>query len=292
MATQSTALAPAKPIKPIDNLRHMLEVSKGQIALALPKHMTPERMMRVAITAVQKQPKLLECSTISIVGAVIEASQLGLEPDGILGQAYLVPFWNNKTKSTEAQLQPGYRGLIALARRSGQVSTLYSELVYEADKFKATKGSHPTLEHEPDWFAEDRGSLVGAYAVVLYKDGTNDWEFMPMHELNRVRDMSKSKSREGQEFGPWATHPEEMYRKVPIRRLAKRLPLSPEFQRAAVLDEYVDAGVAPSLTEAVEASSEAVRMATEQKMEALKERYIKPEPVVVAAEEVIDEELP
>ena len=108
--------------------------------MALPQHMTADRMTRIAITAVQKQPKLLECTALSIVGCVIEASQLGLYPDGILGDAYLVPFWNGKTRQLEAQLQPGYRGLINLARRSGQVPAIYSEPVYACDKF--------AVEHE------------------------------------------------------------------------------------------------------------------------------------------------
>lgn len=224
------------------SLRTMLEKSKDQIQLALPRHMTAERMIRVAMTAVQRQPKLLECTPLSVVGAVVEASQLGLEPDGILGQAYLVPYFNNKTKRVEAQLQPGYRGLIALARRSGEVSTIYAELVYEADTFKISKGDSPKLKHEPNYDAEDRGKLRGAYAVVIYKDGGKDFEYMPLAELDKIRQQSKAA-----QFGPWQTHPEEMYRKCPIRRLAKRLPLSPEFQRAAVLDEYVDAGVAPGM---------------------------------------------
>jgi len=227
---------------PIGSLRSMLEKSKSQIQVALPKHMTAERMIRVAMTAVQRQPKLMECTPLSVVGAVVEASQLGLEPDGILGQAYLVPYFNNKTKRTEAQLQPGYRGLIALARRSGEVSTLYAELVYEADKFKVTKGDTPKLRHEPNYAVEARGKILGAYAVVIYKDGGKDFEYMPISELEKIRKQSKAA-----QFGPWQTHPEEMYRKCPIRRLAKRLPLSPEFQRAAVLDEYVDAGYAPGM---------------------------------------------
>lgn len=272
MASQQTL--PARATSPINTLRTMLEKSKDQIALALPKHLTAERMMRVAITAVQKQPKLLECSPLSIIGSVIEASQLGLEPDGILGQAYLVPFWNGKTKQMEAQLQPGYRGLIALARRSNEISTLFSELVYAKDKFKVVKGDSPKLVHEPNYDAEDRGELRGAYAVVLYKDGGKDFEYMPMAELNKIRAASKAKDRDGNEYGPWATHPEQMYLKCPIRRLAKRLPLSPEFQRAAVLDEYVDAGVAGSMVDAVDSTSEVARMETERKMEDIKSRYL------------------
>jgi recombination protein RecT len=269
----NTQMVPAQKPSPIVTLRTMLDKSKEQIAQALPKHLTAERMMRVAITAVQKQPKLLECSPLSIVGSIIEASQLGLEPDGILGQAYLVPFWNGKTRQMEAQLQPGYRGLIALARRSNEISTLFSELVFAKDKFKVVKGDSPKLIHEPNYDSEDRGELRGAYAVVLYKDGGKDFEYMPMPELNKIRAGSKAKDKEGNEYGPWATHPEQMYLKCPIRRLAKRLPLSPEFQRAAVLDEYVDAGVAGSAVDSVDSLSDVARMATEQRLDSIKDRY-------------------
>jgi recombination protein RecT len=278
----STAIQPASQ-SPINTLRQLLEKSKEQIALALPRHLTPERMIRVALTAVQRTTKLQECDALSVVGAVVQASQLGLEPDGVLGQAYLVPYWNSKTRKMEAQLQPGYKGLIALARRSGELSTLFSELVYERDRFKVVKGDTPRLIHEPDYRSEDRGELIGAYAVVIFKDGGKDFEFMPMHELNKIRAMSKSKDKDGNEYGPWATHPEEMYRKCPIRRLAKRLPLSPEFQRAAAQDEYVDAGVATSAAEEVE-NSELVRVGTELTGQRLLEKYGDKQPIVEALE--------
>ena len=174
--TPPTALVPSKPIQ---QLRLLLERSKDQLAMALPQHMTADRMTRIAITAVQKQPKLLECTALSIVGCVIEASQLGLYPDGILGDAYLVPFWNGKTRQLEAQLQPGYRGLINLARRSGQVSAIYSEPVYACDKFAVELGTEHTIIHVPNYDDAQRGiekdelgvpvGLRGVYAVVNSK---------------------------------------------------------------------------------------------------------------------------
>lgn len=271
------------PVKPIQDLRMLLERSKDQLAMALPQHMTAERMIRIAITAVQKQPKLLECAALSILGCVIEASQLGLYPDGILGDAYLVPFWNGKTKRLEAQLQPGYRGLINLARRSGQVSAIYSEPVYACDKFAVELGTEHTIIHVPNYDDPQRGiekddlgvpiGLRGVYAVVKFKDGTSDFEYMPLHRIMDIRNNSKSKDKEGNVFGPWSTHFEEMARKTPIRRLAKRLPLSPEFQKAAVLDEYVDAGTAPDFSASVDINSEAMRLATDSKSTELDNKY-------------------
>jgi recombination protein RecT len=282
---------------PVTTLRAWLDKSKEQIAIALPRHMDADRMIRVAITAIQKQPKLLECTPLSIVGCVIEASQLGLYPDGILGDAYLVPYWNGKSRQMEAQLQPGYRGLINLARRSGQVSAIYSEPVYACDKFKVRLGTEHTIAHEPNYDDPQRGiekdnqgvptGLRGVYAVVKFTDGTSDFEYMPLHRILDIRDTSKSRNKEGEVVGPWTTHFEEMSRKTPIRRLAKRLPLSPEFQKAAILDEYVDAGVAPDVTSEIDIHSDLMRAATEAKSIALDEKYKLPEgsaPVAASAE--------
>lgn len=271
--------------KPVGTLMSMLDQSKQQIAMALPQHMTADRMIRIAITAVRKQPKLLDCSSLSIVGCIIEASQLGLYPDGILGDAYLVPYFNGKTRQMEAQLQPGYRGLINLARRSGMVSSIYSEPVYACDKFKVELGTEHTIVHEPNYDDDKRGiekddmgvpvGMRGVYAVVKFKDGTSDFEYMPLHRIMDIRNNSKSKNKDGDVFGPWSTHFEEMARKTPIRRLAKRLPLSPEFQKAAILDEYVDAGVAPDLASEVDINSEAMRIATDARSAELDAKYLK-----------------
>jgi len=293
MAATQTPTTPLAPPKPIQELRQLLERSKDQLAMALPQHMTAERMTRIAITAVQKQPRLLECTALSILGCVIEASQLGLYPDGILGDAYLVPYWNGKNKRMEAQLQPGYRGLINLARRSGQVSAIYSEPVYGVDKFIVELGTEHTIIHVPNYDDPQRGiekddlgvpiGLRGVYAVVKFKDGTSDFEYMPLHRIMDIRNNSKSKDKDGDVFGPWVSHFEEMARKTPIRRLAKRLPLSPEFQKAAVLDEYVDAGVAPDFTAAVEINSEAMRLATDNRSTELDAKYATSEASPAAA---------
>lgn len=259
------------------NLLALLNKSQSQLALALPKHMTADRMIRVAITAIRKQPKLFECDPLSVCGAVMEASQLGLYPDGILGDAYLVPYYNKRNRRLEAQLQPGYRGLINLARRSGQISNIYAEPVYECDEFHIELGTKHTINHVPNYDDDSRGvekdekgipvGMRGVYAVVVFKDGTADFEYMPIKRILDIRDHSQAADN-----GPWVTHFEEMARKTPIRRLAKRLPLSPEFQRAAILDEYVDAGVAPSAVSEIE-NSEFARAATEQKENALVEKY-------------------
>src|ERR1700739_362030 len=141
----------------IAGLRQMIEGMKDQIQAALPRHLTPERMIRVVMTAIQRTPKLMECSQGSVMGSVIIASQLGLEPDGVLGRAYLIPRKNRKTSQMECTFMPGYLGLIDLAQRSGKVSWVAAELVYSCDRFEITFGLERNLVHVPEFDNTERG---------------------------------------------------------------------------------------------------------------------------------------
>lgn len=223
--------------KPIDTIRALLEKSKGQIAAALPKHLNAERIVRVTMTSVQRNPDLLDCDPITLVGAVIQSSQLGLEPDGILGHAYLVPFKNTKKGRMEVQFIPGYKGLIDLARRSGQVNRISAHIVYEGDIFKMEFGTSEVLEHIPVPPSQ-RGERKGAYAVAVLKDGSTHFEWLWEEEIQKVKNQSKASK-----FGPWQTHEDEMIRKTAIRRLVKYLPLSVELAKAAAVDELADEGI-------------------------------------------------
>ena len=281
--TATQAIVPAR--QKIANLRSMLESSKDQIAAALPQHLTPERMIRVVMTAIQRTPKLMECSPGSIIGSVIVASQLGLEPDGVLGRGFLIPRKNRKTNQMEANFMPGYLGLIDLAMRSGKVSWIASELVFKSDKFKVTFGVDRNLIHEPDMDNPDRGifdekdcdlvDLRGAYAVVRYKDGSSDFEYMPLAKLHQLRNFSQSKDSE---YSPWNTAMgiEDMYRKCPIRKLAKRCPLTAEFQKAAQLVELVESGFGQDMGAEIDSASEAADLATQNRTDAIREKYAKP----------------
>lgn len=262
-------------------LRALLDRHKAEIATALPSHLTAERMIRVVMTAVQRTPALLECSHMSIVGSVIQASQLGLEPDGLLGRGYLIPRRNRRTKLMEANFQPGYLGLIELAQRSGKVSYVAAELVWAGDEFTVSYGLDRNIVHRPalddparlawDDGAKDLRGLRGAYAVVRYRDGTHDFEYMPKARLAAVRGFSQAGDSD---FSPWNTQLgiEDMYRKCPIRRLLKRCPLSPEVFRAAQLDELATAGV--DIQPAAEVDdAEAMRTETEHRAQHMRERY-------------------
>ena len=212
---------------------------KEQMALALPKHLTADRLARIALTEVRKNPKLAQCDQASFLGAVMQCAALGLEPGGALGHAYLIPFKNNRKNITEVQFLVGYRGMIDLARRSGQIQSLEARCVYEKDKFSVSLGLDSNLTHEPDWTANDRGKLTFVYAVAKLKDGGIQFDVMSRAEIEKVRTRSRSSND-----GPWVTDYDEMAKKTIVRRLFKYLPVSIEMQRAVGLDEQASMGLA------------------------------------------------
>lgn len=232
----------------VGKVRNLLEGMKGQLRDALPRHMPPERMIRVVMTAVQRTPELMDCTQLSLAGAIVQASQLGLEPDGVLGGAYLVPFRNSKTGKREVQLIPGYRGLMDLARRSGQVKTIWADCVYERDKYEFAKGLHPKLEHTPA-NTPDRGALVAAYAVAFLRDGGEQYEWLWKCDIDKIRQRSKASSS-----GPWVSDYDAMARKTAIRRLCKYLPLSVELSTALTLDEQSEHGESQHLGDVIDIS--------------------------------------
>ncbi len=213
----------------------LLEQMKGEIARCLPKHLTPERMARIAMTELRKTPKLQECDPMSFIAAIMQASQLGLEP-GILGSCYLIPFNNSQTDKVECTFMPGYRGFLDLARRSGQIVSLVARAVYENDKFSYSFGLEEKLVHEPAM--DDRGELKAVYAVAVLKDGGHQFDVMSKKDVDMIKNQSKSKNN-----GPWVTHYDEMAKKTVLRKLFKWLPCSVEMQKAVSLDELQEAGI-------------------------------------------------
>ena len=220
----------------VANIRALLERSKSQMAMALPKHLTADRLLRVAMTSIQKTPSLMDCTPQSLLACVMTCAQLGLEPDQFLGQAYLVPFRDNKKGVTTCTLIPGYRGYISLARRSGEMQTVSAQVVYSNDDFKLQYGINDILQHSPR-MSGDRGEPIGAYCVFKYKDGGYSFDFLPTSEIEKVRKRSKAATD-----GPWVTDWDEMAKKTVIKRHAKLAPLSVEFQRAIALEDRANAG--------------------------------------------------
>lgn len=212
----------------------LLQQMKGEIARCLPKHLTPERMTRIAMTELRKTPKLQECDPMSFIAAIMQASQLGLEP-GILGSCYLIPFWNSKRREFECTFIPGYRGLLDLARRSGQIISLVARAVYANDVFEYEFGLKENIIHKP--CMGERGDIVAVYAVALLKDGGHQFEVMSKQEVDQVKAKSQGKSA-----GPWSDYYDEMARKTVVRKLFKWLPCSVEMQKAVSLDELQEVG--------------------------------------------------
>lgn len=212
-----------------------------QMALALPRHITPERLARVALTEVRKNPALARCDQKSFLAAIMTCAQLGLEPGGPLGHAYLIPFDNKKAGRVEAQFVIGYRGMIDLARRSGQIVSIEARAVYEGDTFEVTLGLDSHLRHVPDFDNPARtqaDKLRFVYAVAKLKDGGVQFEVMSRREVEAVRAQSRAGTS-----GPWVTHFEQMALKTVVRRLFKWLPISVELASAIEADERAEIGL-------------------------------------------------
>lgn len=229
-----------QPAKPIETVRQTLEKMKPQFAMALPKHLTPDRLLRVAMTSIQNTPKLLECDRTSLFAAIMMCAQLGLEPDGVLGQAYLVPF------AGKVQFIPGYKGLISLARNTGEVVSIQAHEVRERDEFDYAFGLNEVLTHKPA--RGQRGEITYFYAIAKFKDGGYHWDVMSVEEVLAIRDKSsgwKSAVANAEKYkkpntSPWQEHFAEMGKKTAIRRIAKYLPMS--VQRAVAVEDNFEAG--------------------------------------------------
>lgn len=216
---------------------------RDQIALALPQHIKPEHMLRVVMTTIQRNPGILNCTEHSVLAAVMQASQLGLEPDSNLGLCHLVPYGN------QCQLIVGYKGYIELARRSGMLSNVRAHVVQAGDLFEYELGLEPKLRHIPmDMLAaaqEEKNreafkalggnieTIIAAYAVVNLKDKSQMFEVVTRSFVDRIKRMSKSSSRPD---SPWKLWEDQMWKKTALRQVFKYVPLSPEDKLLVALE--------------------------------------------------------
>lgn len=246
------AVPAAKPqtgvSKPTRTIKDWIESDafKAQIARALPKHLTPDRFLRVALTATLRTPKLLECTVESITSCLLQCSQLGLEPDG--RRAHLIPFEDKRNNRVICTLIPDYKGLVELAMRSGLVSHLHADVVREGDLFSYSLGEITT--HVP-WFLrrdngrpEEAGADIAVYAYARMRDGASAVAVMSVDEVYAIRDNSQGWQAFQKGFtksSPWDPEnwvsEQEMKKKTALRRLTKILPLSPEFRDAVDVDD-------------------------------------------------------
>jgi len=221
--------------KKIESVRDMFETRKGELAKLLPQHIPADRLVRCAIDAIITNPKLLDCTKISLYGALLECASLGLEP-GVAGQCWIIPY------GQKATFIPGYRGLAQLAYRSLKVQGIMARVVYAKDRF-SYKMFPPELEHEAER-SSDRGERVAAYSAVMM-DGMWFWHVMEAHEIERIKRRSAAAQKKE---SPW-NHPEdesEMWKKTVFKQHAKLLPMSVEdrsLARAIQLADQAESGL-------------------------------------------------
>lgn len=257
----STALAERKA--QITTLGSLLKAQRPELEKALTRSLDVDRFIVSVTTAVKTNPGLLECTPLSIVACAQQAAIYQLEMGSVLGQCYMVPYYNKHTRSKEAQFQIGYRGLQALAFRSGKVSSFPAHVVRERDTFDYELGTHPYIRHKPTG-APDPGPVTHVYAVIHVRDGQSDFEVMTREQIEAHRQRYSKDTRPD---SAWNTAWEEQAKKTVIRRLAKRTPVSIEFQEAALKDEYGEAGVHQDLPAAANTIA-----TTQARLDVMKER--------------------
>ena len=205
------------------SIADMIKAMEPEIKKALPQVITPERFTRMALSALNTTPKLAECSQMSFLGALMNAAQLGLEPNTPLGQAYLIPY-RNKGK-LECQFQIGYKGLIDMVYRNDNIQTVQAQCVYENDEFEYELGLEPKLVHKPA--LKDRGNLILVYALWKAKNGGFGFEVMSKEDIDiHARKYSQSFSSS---YSPWKTNYEEMAKKTVIKKCLKYAPVKSDF---------------------------------------------------------------
>lgn len=210
-----------------------------QLTLAAPQHLRADRIIRIAMTTLQNQPKLLECNWQSVVGCIMTCTQLGLELEATQGQAYMVPFGNVAT------LIVGYRGMMTLALRTGAIVSIEARVVRDGDIFHYTD-EPPVLRHTRDLDGDPDAPMEYVYAVAQHNDASKyrQYEVLSARQVEAIKNRSRAKGS-----GPWVTDPAEMWRKSAVRRLCKYLTQSPELSSAVTLDEQADSGIPQSLVQ-------------------------------------------
>lgn len=224
-------------------MQQYIKSMEGEIKKALPSVITPERFTRMTLSAISVNPKLASCTPKSFLGAMMSAAQLGLEPNTPLGQAYLIPYKNKGVD--EVQFQIGYKGLIDLAYRSGEVELVQAHIVYANDTFECEYGLEPKLVHKPA--DSDRGEPIKVYAMFKTKSGGYGFDVMSMDDVRRHAEKYSQAYKSG--FSPWKTNFEEMAKKTVLKKVLKYAPLKSDFVRAVVQDESIKTEISDDMYE-------------------------------------------
>ncbi len=229
-AEQALAQSQAVAVKTrAEEIKDFMLAQRPAFEDVLMKTISPERFTRIALSAFRNTPELMECSKASLLSALMNSAALGLEPNTPLGLAYLIPF--NSRDGKQVQFIIGYKGLIVLARRSGQIVTIHADVVRENDEYQAWHGSDAHLRHVP-YRKGERGEIVTFYAYAKLKDGGFQFVEMTPDDVEAIRARSKAGS-----FGPWKTDYEAMALKTVLRKLCKLLPHSDALAHALNADE-------------------------------------------------------
>lgn len=230
-----------KKAKAPSSIKDYIEVMAPAIKAALPSALTPERFTRITMSALSANPKLQECTPNSFLGAMMTAAQLGMEPNTPLGQAYLIPFRNHGRM--ECQFQLGYKGLIDLAYRSGEVSIIQAHTVRENDLFEYELGLDPKLRHVPA--KSDRGNPIAYYAMFKTKDDGFGFQVMSVEEVQE----HASRYSKAYDSGPWKTNFDEMAKKTVLKKVLKYAPLKSDFVRGISQDETVKEDISSNMAD-------------------------------------------
>ena len=233
-----------KPVKLTKNMSmpDMVKAMMPEIRKALPSVITPERFTRIALSALNNTPALQQCSPMSFIASLLNSAQLGLEPNTPLGQAYLIPYKNKG--QMECQFQIGYKGLIDLAYRNGQMQTIQAQAVYENDLFEYEYGLEPKLVHKPAY--SDRGEITYFYGLFKTVNGGFGFSVMSKADMdNYARTYSKAFASD---YSPWKTNYEEMAKETVIKQALKYAPIKTDFQRALSTDESIKLSFSEDMT--------------------------------------------
>ncbi len=236
------------------SLKGLIKAMGPQISKALPSVITPERFTRMVFTAISTDPKLQQCTPNSFLGAMMQAAQLGVEPNTPIGQAYLIPYRNKGV--LECQFQLGYKGLIDLAYRSGDIRDIQAHEVYENDTFEYEYGLDPKLKHVPA--LHDRGNVIMYYAVFHMTNGGYGFEVMSKDDV--IQHAKKTSQAYGSSFSPWNKYFDEMAKKTVIKKALKYAPIKTEFVRALAADETIKSNLSEHM---VDEEDETVTIDTE-----------------------------
>ena len=243
LAQKAESMKGETKLKKSMSIADLIKAMEPEIKKALPEVITPERFTRMALSALNTTPKLQECTQMSFLAALMNAAQLGLEPNTPLGQAYLIPYNNKGTM--ECQFQIGYKGLIDLGYRNPQMQIISAHAVYENDEFEYALGLNPKLEHIPA--LSDRGELRLFYGFFKLVNGGFGFEVMSKEAMDTyAKTYSKAFDTS---FSPWKTNYEAMAKKTVIKQALKYAPIKADFRRALSADETIKNEFAEDMSE-------------------------------------------